>query len=206
MTKEKADWQKEQVIDWNSLYWFQHYHAKKYGGAILNVGCKEDPGRISECSDNVINLDVVDKDSSNGNALEVPNFVMADFLQWEHGSYFDTVVLGEVLEHCDDIRFNQMLERCSEVLEDDGHLIITVPQDGRDKYEQYGSRDQYITYREGITSWHQNLITKEKLEKGLSDAGFYIDFYDTLPWMPEKGIFWHLVVAKKIVHNEKGSE
>jgi len=78
---------------------FQRHWAAHYGGSILNVGCKEDPASIHTCSDDVTNLDVQDKDSYTQAKLTPPGFVNADFLDWEAPKLYDTIVLGEVLEH-----------------------------------------------------------------------------------------------------------
>lgn len=177
---------------------FQSHWAKHYGGAILNVGCKEDPAGIHKCSDDVTNLDIADKDSyTNVDLTHVHNFVNADFLEWTPDRQYDTLVLGEVLEHCDDQRVREFLSKAYACLKDDGHFIITCPQDNRPKNTQHDPSGLF-EIREGITTWHQNYITKEYLTAKLKNAGFVITHYESRMWLEKENVFWHFVVAEKI--------
>jgi len=177
---------------------FQHHWAEQIGGSIINVGCKEDPAGISECSDDVTNMDVLDYDGYLKTSIKhIKGYMQQDFLEWEPDRQYDTLVLGEVLEHCDDERFNEFLTCANKALKKDGAFIITCPQDNRPKEVQHDHPEQLFEVREGVTTWHQNYITKEKLESALSSHGFKIELYETQMWLPEDNVFWHFVIARK---------
>jgi len=177
---------------------FQNFWALELGGSILNVGCKEDPAGISSCSDDVTNLDVLDHDSySKCGIKHIHNFIQADFLDWKPIRQYDTLVLGEVLEHCTDAIVDQFIERASNAIKDGGHFIITCPRDDRPKEGQHSDEGMF-EIREGVTSWHQNVIEKDYLFEKLFANGFEIHHYETQIWLKEEGVYWHFVVAKKV--------
>ena len=70
-------------------------------GSVLNVGSKEDPARLRELG--AVNLDVKLVDEDYGRSIEDVVDVVGDAesLPFRDKS-FDTVVLGDVLEHLDD--------------------------------------------------------------------------------------------------------
>ena len=173
---------------------FQHHWAKHYGGAILNVGCKEDPAGIADCSEDVTNMDILDHDSYLKTGIKhIRGYKQADFLEWEPDRQYDTLVLGEVLEHCDEKRINEFMYRANKALKMNGKFIITCPQDDRPKDIQHSTKESYFVIREGITSWHQTVITKQDLYRLLIEHRFVIDKYETQMWLPEHDVFWHFV-------------
>lgn len=180
---------------------FQNYNARHYGGSILNVGCKEDPARISDCSLDVTNLDFRDKDVFTGTDLtKLKGFVQADFFTYNPNRQFDSVVLGEFLEHCTPETFDLTLNKCYELLKDSGVLILTTPHDPRSKLDQHGKDENspyYFDVVPGVTSWHQLVITEEYLKDGLAKAGFDVFHYERYWWMRDSDVYWHLVLARK---------
>lgn len=197
-----TDWRNEKSWDFHATHLWQRYVCKQLLKenpllTILNVGCKEDPGNLGELGAD--NLDFMDRDPSTGINIkeDVKNFIQADFLKWRSKFKYSAVVLAEVLEHCTNQRALQMLFKCRDVLKDNGYLLLTVPHDMREKQEQYGKKEEYFEVVPGITSWHQNLIDKDKLFRFLTDTKFKVLSYETQPWIPEKNIFWHFVVARR---------
>jgi cyclopropane fatty-acyl-phospholipid synthase-like methyltransferase len=147
-----------------------------------------------------MNMDVCDYDHSTETDLtkSVRNFILADYLQTTQFVQYDGMVLGEVLEHCTMEIGAQFLKKMRKETKTGGHLILTLPQDHRDKYEQYAREEEYLEYAPGITSWHQTVWTKELLDEYLSDAGWKEIEYNTAWWFKDRGIFWHLIVAEAV--------
>ena len=184
---------------------YQYDTAKELGGSILNVGCKEDPANISECSEDVTNLDFLKYDVFSQKMLKevVSNFVQADFRTWENNRLYDVVVLGEFLEHCTVEISKIILKKCSRVLRKGGKLVLTTPFDPRKKEWQHG-KDMLFDWDVGITTHHQTLITVEMLYEWLFEADFKILEYKTAPWFDNKkyeGVensFHHLILAERL--------
>jgi len=201
-TKEGLpNWREGLTSEEQNMHFFQHYYAAYFGmndKSVINVGCKEDPAQIGLTSKNVVNLDAMEYDPSTHSDIkgEVKNYVQADFLNWDDPRKFEVLVLGEVLEHCSATKFIEMIVKCNQRLEMDGHIVITVPQDNRPKNKQYSRDEEFFEYAPGITSWHQLYVTRPMLEGALGEHGFKILLYDSIPWFGD--VFWHCVTARKI--------
>jgi len=178
-------------------YDFQREKVGKYNGYVLNVGCKEDPAKLSAIATNITNLDLQTYDKFTGTDVTgLRGFVKADFFHWTPPFEYDTVVLGEFLEHCDVPAFHRTLKKCYEVTKQDGVLIVTTPFDPRPKESQYGSNaDKYFEIAEGVVSWHQLLIDDKMVLNGIMDAGFTLVEYSIARWTDRT--FWHMVLAIK---------
>ena len=189
---------------------FQKRMAHKYfpkDAFFVNIGCKEDPAGLGEWK-HCTNMDVQSYDHATKQDLTkvVKNFVQGDYLNEPHGGdWHDGVVLGEVLEHCTLEIGEKFLKKMNHETKMGGKLILTLPQDHREKYEQYAREEEYLEYAPGITSWHQTVWTKELLDQYLEDAGWNIIEYQTAWWFKSRGIFWHLIVAEKVPQGTEGS-
>jgi len=151
---------------------FQRSSVSKYGGVILNVACKEDPAKLGQ-DFGAINCDVNDYDPQERISLyDVPNFQIGDAcaLPFDDKS-FDTLVMGEFLEHCPVEAAKQALSEAFRVLRSFGKLILTIPYDSRPPEVQH-IPELLVTWKHGITSWHQTVWTDDLFLPLLSGAGF----------------------------------
>ena len=138
-------------------YEFQSALAKRFGGKMLNAACADDPAKLGWLG--AINMDFhavdiggVKKDFGK----TVTNFVQGSVLDMKFADgEFDTVILGEFLEHCKFDVAVRAVEECRRVLKPGGHLVMTFPLDGRSRDEQRGENYWPDEYDAGITCHHQ---------------------------------------------------
>lgn len=125
---------------------------------ILNVACKEDPGRIG-ADFGATNTDLLTEDPHTNTDMEkdVPNFIQGDAmdLPFDDGSY-KLLVIGELLEHCTLDAATKVLQEAKRVCHPEGYICLTFPLDGRGKREQHPEH-LLIEWANGITSWHQTV-------------------------------------------------
>ena len=172
------------------------------GDTFLNVGCKEDPANLGDWR-GCINIDAQKYDVHTKTDMEatVNNFVHADYFEYQPEAPVKGIVLGEVLEHCtDEVAFDLVSKMVSE-LDYGGVLIITVPHDPRSKEKQLemqgGNEEEFFEVRPGVTSWHSNVWTKEKLTNLFNAFNMQMHYYETAEWMKEHDMYWHFFVAYK---------
>ena len=112
---------------------YQRDKAEHFGGKLLTVACKEDPAKLADLG--ATNCDVNDYDPQERMSLyEVPNFVVGDAIDLPFEDHsFDTIVLGEFLEHCPHDAAVAALTEMKRVLTKSGHLLLTFPRAGRPK-------------------------------------------------------------------------
>jgi ubiquinone/menaquinone biosynthesis C-methylase UbiE len=102
-------------------------------------------------------------------AKKTVNFVQGSFLDMPFkDEEFGGLVLGEVCEHCDIKRLQQMMTEANRVLRPGGELLITWPGDSRPKIEQHPD-SAMMTYCEGVTSWHQSVWTPEQIQEVIAE-------------------------------------
>lgn len=122
LSKEKA----KRRIDWMI--------ENVKGENILDVGCSQGITSIllGKQGKNVIGIDAEDEQIKYANEDKKKQgldknveFVCGDFSNYKFNKTFDTIVMGEILEHL----FNPKLfiDRAVELLNEDGRLVITVP-------------------------------------------------------------------------------
>jgi SAM-dependent methyltransferase len=145
--------------------------AGLFGGHILNVGCKEDPAELG-ATFGAINCDINEYDPQSELSLyTVPNFQVEDACNLSFGDKsFDLVVLGEFLEHCPEPAARLALTEASRVLTSNGHIVLTIPYDSRPKEVQH-AKHLLVTWKHGITSWHQTVWMDDKLLPLLNSLG-----------------------------------
>jgi SAM-dependent methyltransferase len=131
---------------------------------ILNLACKEDPANLGKLL-NTINLDKYTFDPhTNIHAKDVPNFVQGDALRLPFDRRtFGTIVIGELLEHCEFYIAEKILKEARRALAFYGRVILTFPLDSRPPTEQHDAH-KLVQWAPGITSWHQTIWTDAKLE------------------------------------------
>ena len=129
----------ERIVDqWDSImqgwdgvigsqYNFQYRHAD---GKILNIGCHDDSTGFKE-KKGAVNLDRWSKCPYTD--MEIKADVIADArYPLPFTEKFDSIIIGDVLEHLTELDTLLVLYNASIVLNDGGKIIVTVPDDRRD--------------------------------------------------------------------------
>ena len=178
------------------MHEFQRHWALHYGGRVLNVGCKDDPANLRTIP-GVVQIDKLSHDSfTNKNLNTLAGFINIDMFDYTPEEPFDVVVLGEFLEHCTEEMFHKVIKQTVSFIKEGGVLILTTPQDGRDKYANHGpDESKYYEISPGIVSWHQLYITKEMLEDDLQNNNMTIITYEFRHWL--SGVNTHCIVARR---------
>ena len=139
---------------------------------ILNAASKEDPARLGS-GYGATNLDICDFDIHTGIHLNtIPNFVrgsITDIGTLFPAHHFNTVVLGEFIEHCLVDYAEEVLERIHAALPVGGVLALTFPLDGRPPEVQHGKDQLKVLVGDEsnprFTTYHQTVWTGEMLSK-----------------------------------------
>ncbi|MGB2815037.1 MAG: methyltransferase domain-containing protein [Dehalococcoidales bacterium] len=172
------------------------------GDNILDIGCAGHKGlvhqRIRSSGKYVIGLDIAYKEILKLSRLG-GDYTTADaeYLPFKNES-FDTVVLGEVIEHlsCP----TRLLEECYRVLKSDGSLCITTPN----VYSIDRILSYMVTGKDTIgTPDHKVLYTPAVLISLLDRIGFRVAYYTTVRKFTFRGRFitWKLPVFKHLGGN-----
>lgn len=120
----KATWAKYGIIGYLD---FLKMSIADEPSPILNAASGQDPVELWKLG--AINLDILDSGAPNytkGTIFDLP---------FEEGS-IGTVVCSEFLEHCKMESAIHAMSECRRVLRKEGHLILTIPLDGRPVKEQ----------------------------------------------------------------------
>lgn len=165
---------------------FQAQHAC---GRVLNVGCNSDGANIG-LRPGAVNLDVLPVDPVTREKL--PVHVLADGRHLPFAAAFDSVVVGELLEHMERADAVRTLCEARRVLKPGGRVVITMPHDGR--RESPGNAEPPIKagqefYAPGVRAYHYRLIGRPEL----------------LSWIAESGLEPQLVARIHYVWGEKGT-
>jgi len=111
--------------DVKSQYNYQYKHAK---GSILNVGCHTDSAKLKERL-GAVNLDAFEKCPQTGQQIMADIFADA---REKLPKGFDTVILGDILEHFDNVDCLKILRNAKDALNIGGQVVITCPDDSRE--------------------------------------------------------------------------
>lgn len=135
---------------------FQRECVAQTTGLVLNVGAKEDPGRLMEhFGRRVVNCDIsVTREYDDSVRAGRQVFDCTDVWPWETDSA-QMVVFGDILEHLEPARMAAALAEAARVAH---QLCVTVPVDDRPK----DSRDP----------WHITVVTEEMLRGALMSSGW----------------------------------
>lgn len=104
------------------------------GDTILDVGCSQGITSVLLAKEgkNVIGIDselsrieYAEEDKKKEGLKDNPVFVCSDFLAYDFQSEFDTIIMGELLEHV--FAPKLFLDKAKSLLKPDGRLIVTVP-------------------------------------------------------------------------------
>jgi len=147
------------------------YYSDQFGfqrlysnGRILNVGCNTDGGGLKQRG--ALNLDLSTRDNL-GQVLPVD--VIADARALPFAAVFDTVVLGEILEHMERPDAVATLKQARAALKPTGKVVITMPHDGR---RDDGTLEipEVEFYTPGVYAFHYRNIPYEELASWLAEA------------------------------------
>lgn len=146
---------------------FQREHAR---GRVLNVGSNTDGGRLA-ADFGAVNVDLRAVDHVTDQPM--PVHVLADSreLPFRAGA-FDTVILGEILEHMERADAVQSLRRAAYTLAPFGQVVVTMPHDGRrDAGELETPEGEKQFYAPGIYAYHYRSISRLELLGWIAEAG-----------------------------------
>lgn len=171
-----------------SQFAFQHKHAQ---GRILNVGCDADVTNFT--ARGAVNMDVL-LESPITHARN-PAHILHDAREPFPDSIgrFDSIILGDILEHLTPADGVRALANAAAVLNNGGKVIVTVPDDGnRTILEQHLCAHGATEYAPGVNAFHHRQITQDDVYGQLRDAGLEPIQYQALDYTFAGG---HGVVA-----------
>lgn len=133
-------------------------------GKVLNLGCDIDLCGFGKRGG--INIDLNKICPKRG--IEMPVDIVADIRNpLPVDNKFDTVILGDVLEHMTDEDAIKTLRNAKKACS--GNIVITCPEDYRSRMEQHGHDSHY--YADGVSAYHDRPITKNIIDEWLNKAG-----------------------------------
>lgn len=189
---------------YSNQYEFQNSYVR---GKILNVGCHDDSGNLK--SKGAVNVDLYTHDPKSNKKLATDVVADARSLPFEDNSY-DSVVLGDILEHFEkqeDIQ--KALSEAKRVLVDGGIVIITAPEDRRELHKQLPAHELY-NYAEGVPAYHEFPVARQDMLKWVEDAKLRLVIVETIdyPFTEHKGSGLVASVSKPLVDRKpaKSSE
>jgi len=166
-------------IHYITRFAFQHKHSH---GKILNVGCDADYGGLRFRG--AVNLDYSLKHpyypDAPGFGRHVDVIADARDLPKELYGQFDSVVLGDILEHMEYPDIARSIQQAKLCLKNGGSVIITWPiDDGGTTYDRAGKIGipmvpKGVEYAPGCVANHSRIIKFEEMSKAVSEAGMSV--------------------------------
>ncbi len=138
------------------------FQQEKVKGRILNIGCGDDPGKLKERY-GAVNLDICAVDPGTGKVNLVDIIADARNLPPDLYGRFDTVVLGDILEHMHNDDILSSVKEAKKCLDEGGKIIITFPEDDRELIDQHPGLNINLEYIPGISIFHKNPLTLKKM-------------------------------------------
>lgn len=151
-------------ITYRSQWPFQVKYAT---GKILNVGCNNDGALFRERG--AINIDLTTFDECNGQVI--PAHALADARALPFRPVFDSVVLGEILEHFTASDARIALDQARAALKPGGRIVATLPHDNRPPEKQGYTGMLHVGYAPGVSRYHAREITRIEFFEWLKNAG-----------------------------------
>lgn len=147
------------------IYGDQFAFQRKYSyGRILNVGCNTDGAGLAAMG--AVNLDLGRIDNLG---QPMPVNVIADARALPFGRAFDTVVVGELLEHMERDGGVTTLREARAALANGGRVVITMPHDGRRETGKLET-PELPWYTEGVYAYHYRNIGWDELKSWIEAA------------------------------------
>lgn len=148
---------------------FQREHAF---GRVLNVGCNDDSALFRATHGNV-NIDLFATDEYTGKRNPVHAF--ADSRRLPFVRAFDSVVLGELLEHMEEADAVQTIGEARAAAKERGRVVITMPHDDRrDRGMEPEIPHDKKWYAPGIYAYHYRCISRDELFGWVERAGLQV--------------------------------
>jgi SAM-dependent methyltransferase len=148
------------------------FQARYVRGRALNVGCNTDGAEIGK-RHGCVNVDVLAEDYQHEKLVKLPVHVLGDARALPFADdAFDSVVLGEILEHMTERPAVETMKEACRVIRKNGRavVVITMPHDNRrdipGNTEPVGRM-----YAPGVYAYHHTLITREELFQRMEAAG-----------------------------------
>lgn len=146
------------------------YQIKHSVGAILNIGCGDDGANLRGMG--AVNLDARE---ANPQGLQNAPHITGDARKLPKEVYglFDTVVLGDILEHMTFWDRVTSLREAKKALRNGGYIVVTLPSDNRTPEDRKAmavapsGTDEYI---EGISA-HHIYVDRDEMENMVAAAG-----------------------------------
>jgi len=160
-------------------YNFQLKHAK---GKILNIGCDIDLPKFGEHG--AVNLDILEVSPITKVPTKAHFITDARELPEQFHNKFDSVILGDILEHLCDDDVVRCLKGAKKALYNGGDIIVTCPNDGRPFNEQHSG--EVKAYHEDECSFHVP-FEYDRLEACVQRAGLAIKHYEELDYTFSRG-------------------
>lgn len=189
-------WPQEQ----NHQFLFQHKHAT---GRVLNVGCDEDASGWR--AKGAVNLDVrwqspVTKKANAAHVIHDIRNQLPCCL-----GLFDTIILGDIMEHIADAEWDRVLAVCRDGLTAHGQILITCPDDGAREWAEQHMTAQTIPepYAAGVPSFHTRAITRADIERHLAAVGLEVVLYQPIDYSLFEG---HGIVARRLTDGDCGHD
>jgi SAM-dependent methyltransferase len=151
---------------------YQRAHAS---GSILNVGSNTDGAQLGSgpLSLGAVNFDLRDVDHVT--KMKLPVHQIGDCRALPYRCDFDTVVLGEILEHMEREDAVLALREARAALKPGGRIVITMPHDGRrDAGTLETPAGDAKFYAPGIYAYHYRSISWAELYGWIAEAGLRV--------------------------------
>lgn len=141
-------------------------------GRALNVGSNTDGGNLKR-DFGAVNLDLRERDHVTGEAMPVD--VIGDARDLPYRAEFDTVILGEILEHMEPADAIASLRQAVKALKPGGQVVVTLPHDTRrDAGTLPVPEGEAQFYAPGIYAYHYRSISRRELVSWLLAAGLKV--------------------------------
>lgn len=160
----------ETAVAYRDQFAFQREYCH---GFALNVGCNTDGGHLKR-DFGAVNLDLRAVDHVTGEAMPVDWLGDARDLSAFAGQ-FDTVVLGDILEHMERADAVLSLRQAVLALRDGGQVVVTLPHDTRrDAGTLPVPEGDAKFYAPGIYAYHYRSISRRELMSWMVEAGLKV--------------------------------
>jgi 2-polyprenyl-3-methyl-5-hydroxy-6-metoxy-1,4-benzoquinol methylase len=101
---------------------------------------------------------------------------------------FDTVILGDILEHMTRRDQAKTILQSRKVLNPEGRLIITCPFDRRSPAEQHQSATGHEEYTAHVGAFHANRIRRQDLVRYALESGLRVELEQVIDYNFADGI------------------
>jgi glycosyltransferase involved in cell wall biosynthesis len=179
------EWESK-LYKWPCLCYNQYAFQHKYAtGSVLNVGSDGDFSKFKDAGATNLDVNAVNPikgwDSKADIIADIRHLPPLD-RKW------DTIVIGDVIEHMSYDDGILALRSCRSVMNDGGSVVITAPDDRRGRVD-HGDGVIDAIYTEGSVPYHRPLPKEELLEM-IDKAGLKVELIQDLDygWFTGHGV------------------